>query len=691
MKWRSGLVAAMLVALVSLATFQGCLVQTRRTLIVPQMQSPFKGTYEVSPYMEKHRPVSVAILPFVDRSRSKKGVDVVRKGFYNHFSSMPFRDMELYRVDELLEKAALRDAEAVNVSSPQDLGKILGVDAVIYGTVSNFDKLFAVMYSHVSVGAEIKMYDTKTGNFLWSGQHVVRIHEEGIAVSPVGIVATIVATAMNIRDIQLLRACDDLFREMVKTIPAPHPADVKRPPTITLLTQDTKNLPRKAGDEIKVVIQGTPKMQACFDIGQYRQRIDMQEVDTGWYLGVYKVVPGDNISGAVITGYLKDDDGNEAQWVDALGTVTMDTEPPAPVAKVTTLGRDGVVMLTWEKSTAPDLAEYRVYRSETPLSGFQLVAKTEFNELRDHGLVNGRKYYYRVSAADQAGNESAVMPAVIGLPITPGPTPVAGPIETDSIWYAGASPYVISETITVKDGATLVIEAGTEVRAKGGGGLIVEGVLSAQGEEDHLIVFDAAAEANASWGGITFSNVHENGNVLKFCRVRGAATAISCRSCSPSIEALELVENSVGLRIAGAFAKPRVLGSTIRNNRGTAVLIEDGAQPLIAENRIQDNAGEGILVRRAGSVIQHNNIARNGAMGIHVQGSQASIRENNIVDNKPLAMKADMTGEPVDALANWWGKNPPDMDMIWGDMEKNININPYREKAEEKAFFPAAQ
>jgi len=160
----------------------------------------------------------VAVLPFYNVSKSQKGSDTVRRGFYNHFSSLPFKDMELTRIDDLLMKADLSDPEKIKNTSPQKLGDILGVDAVVYGEISNFDKLFAVMYSQISVGAELKMYETKTGQFLWTGKHVVRIHEGGLSVSPVGIIATVIATAMNVRDIQLLRACDDLFREMVKTI-----------------------------------------------------------------------------------------------------------------------------------------------------------------------------------------------------------------------------------------------------------------------------------------------------------------------------------------------------------------------------------------------------------------------------------------------------------------------------------------
>ena len=633
----------------------GCLVATKDTIISPRITSLFEGTYKVDPYMEKHRPRTVAVLPFFDRSQSKEGAEAVRRGFYNHFSSLPFRDMELYRIDELLKKANLTDPEEINKTSPQKLGEILGVDAVVYGEISNFDKLFAVVYSQVSVGAEVKLCDTKTGNFLWSGQHVVRIHEGGLSTTPIGIIATVIATAINVRDIQLLRACDDLFREMVKTIPTPSLAEALQPPVIGLLVQDTKNLPRKAGDEIRVVMQGTPKMRASFDIGDFKKRIDMQEqVDApGAYLGIYRVVPGDNVANALITGRLTDDSGNAAEWVDALGTVTLDTTPPDKPVRLRTIGRDKLLLLGWEKSTAPDLAAYRLYRSMTPLSGYQEIVKTEFNEYRDQGLMNGQSYYYKVSAVDRAGNESEHSEAVSGMPVAPGPTHVGGVIETDTTWYAGASPYVIDRDVIVRDKALLSIEPGTEVRSLGGA-IVIEGRLQAQGDSEHLILFDAA-EGVERWTGIRFANVKEKENLLKYVRIRKAAIGISCEASSPRIDSCELVENTTALVIRGAFSAPAVTGNTIQRNTETAVLVSEGAKPTLSDNRIQDNAAEGVIVRSAAPAILHNAITKNRGGGISVSGAQASVAENNLTDNGPFDLAGEMTGEPVAALKNWWG------------------------------------
>ncbi|MBP9021279.1 MAG: DUF799 family lipoprotein [Syntrophobacterales bacterium] len=644
-------VTAFVLSMAFVAITTGCVVGTKGTKIAPQMTSLYKGTYRVDPYMEDHKPRTVAVLPFIDKSGSTEGCREVRKGFYNHFSSLPFKDVELYRVDRLLAKAGLTDTAEIYKITPQELGKILEADAVVYGEISDFDKLFAGVYSQVSVGAEVRMYETKTGHFLWSGRHVARIHQGGIATTPVGIIATVIAAAMNMRDIQLLRACDDLFRDMVKTIPTPTIAEAMRPPVITLLTQDTKGLPKKAGDEIRVVIQGTPKMQASFDIGDYRKNIDMQEVEPGGYLGVYRVVPGDNVENVIITGHLTDDSGNRTDWVDAIGFVTLDTTPPQKPKGLTGIGRDKHNLLRWEKNADPDLTGYRLYRSQTPLTGYIEVVKTELTEAKDHDLVNFQKYYYRVSAVDRAGNESEKSEAVCVMPVAPGPTAVSGAIVADTTWYSGASPYVIEDTVTVVDKAVLTVEPGTEIRSKGKG-IVVEGRITALGDRESLITFGGMD--GTRWEGITFRNVKEKENVVRFARVRNALAGVTCESSSPRIEDSEFIDNAEAVKIGGAFSKPFLSRNTIQRNE-TGVTIVEGAQPYLVENLIRDNAKGGIVVSNAAPSIQRNTVILNQGSGVIVRNSQALVAENNIFDNAPFDMVGSSSGEPVKAHNNWWG------------------------------------
>jgi parallel beta-helix repeat protein len=633
-------------------TLLGCMVATKKTLIAPEIQEVFEGTYKVDPYLTTHMPRTVAILPFVDRSKSKEGVETVRRGFYNHFGVLPYTDVELYRVDSLLRKAGLTDPEVIRNTPPQKLGEILKVDAVVFGEVSDFDKFFAVLYSQVAVGAEIKMFDTQTGHFLWSGQHVARKHEGGISTSPVGIVAAVVFTAMNVRDVQLLRACDDLFRDMVKTIPVPTIAEVTRPPVITLLTQDAKGIAKKIGDEIKVVVKGDPGMQASFDIGTFQKRIDMVEVEPGGYLGIYRVVPGDNVTEAIVTGYLSDDSGNMTSWIDPVGTVTIDTAAPSSPNGLGTLGRDSCVILEWTGNSEADLAGYRVYRSKTPLTGFEAIDKTEFNRYKDEGVSNFHKYYYEISAVDRAGNESKRQDAVLGMAIAPGPTPFSGVVTEDTTWYAGASPYVLEGPVTIRDKAALTIEPGTIIQSAGSG-LRVEGRLLARGDEARLIILEG--QNHKPWKGISFHNVQSKENLVQFCRISHADVGISCQSSSPVINDCEFVDNTDGIRVMGSFSEPEIFNNTIHRNRGIGLAALEGARPTIKGNTVRENSKGGALIEGAAPVIVHNSIAQNMGYGVSVVKGQAEIQGNNIHDNEPYDMLGSLSGEPVRALDNWWG------------------------------------
>jgi len=64
--------------------------------------------------------------------------------------------------------------------------------------------------------------------------------------------------------------------------------------------------------------------------------------------------------------------------------------------------------------------------------------------------------------------------------------------------------------------------------------------------------------------------------------------------------------------------------------------------------------------------------------------SNPSIHRNNFIDN-PVALQI-FSSIYIDARENWWGKAPPDVSLIWGDLDRNINIKPWLEKPEDKAF-----
>ena len=85
-----------------------------------------------------------------------------------------------------------------------------------------------------------------------------------------------------------------------------------------------------------------------------------------------------------------------------------DTEPPAaPTALTATTGAE-TVALDWADNTEPDLASYRIYRRNADGTWPSApTATSSASSYTDSSVVGGTSYTYRVTAVDQANNESA--------------------------------------------------------------------------------------------------------------------------------------------------------------------------------------------------------------------------------------------------------------------------------------------
>lgn len=110
------------------------------------------------------------------------------------------------------------------------------------------------------------------------------------------------------------------------------------------------------------------------------------------------------------------DQSVESSDSDPFVITPQDTFPPAaPLRLVSVIipateSTSAHVELSWDISPEPDLAGYRVYRSEQPdTSGQRLNTELLLTPaFRDMTAVRGKQYVYRVTAVDRAGNESSL-------------------------------------------------------------------------------------------------------------------------------------------------------------------------------------------------------------------------------------------------------------------------------------------
>jgi fibronectin type 3 domain-containing protein len=94
---------------------------------------------------------------------------------------------------------------------------------------------------------------------------------------------------------------------------------------------------------------------------------------------------------------------------DEVSATPRDLTPPARPTGLTVVPGVGRAFLTWNENKEPDLAGYRIYRSTVSGKAYvritdKILTRTTFS---DETAKQGAVYYYKITAVDRAGNESA--------------------------------------------------------------------------------------------------------------------------------------------------------------------------------------------------------------------------------------------------------------------------------------------
>jgi len=96
-----------------------------------------------------------------------------------------------------------------------------------------------------------------------------------------------------------------------------------------------------------------------------------------------------------------------------------DKIPPATPLNLAFLSvGNGEIFLQWDENTEPDLAGYRLYRSDNGnvQSNYRVVYDSTATRYRDSDLDYDTQYYYRIAAYDISDNESPPSEPMSGIP-----------------------------------------------------------------------------------------------------------------------------------------------------------------------------------------------------------------------------------------------------------------------------------
>lgn len=116
----------------------------------------------------------IAVLPFDNESVDFDATPIFRHAIHNYLKFSEYRMIPLEHVDKALAEQGVRQGGEVHMFTPKELGELLGANYVLYGTVTEFNTKYIVVYSSINVEGRFELYDTKRGEKVWeatSGSH----------------------------------------------------------------------------------------------------------------------------------------------------------------------------------------------------------------------------------------------------------------------------------------------------------------------------------------------------------------------------------------------------------------------------------------------------------------------------------------------------------------------------------------
>lgn len=317
-------------------------------------------------------------------------------------------------------------------------------------------------------------------------------------------------------------------------------------------------------------------------------------------------------------------------------TLEDQTPPSAPsgvAAALTSI--PGQATVFWAPVSDSDLKGYRVYRSELENAPFSLVSNMLIakgqERYTDVTAMPGKKYYYRVTAIDQAGNESGFNNLASIL--------VPGDVANEVRWTRANSPYHLNGDLNILPTGKLYIDAGVEILVADTDAfrkndqnrveITVSGAIIASAGNELPVIFASARSTpeKSDWKGISFTEVENPANTLVNVVINDAETGITINSSEGTFRQIYInncitgarAEKNTNLKISELSVKRCTTGMEIKNNTKFTLENSTFIHPSICVNS-QTNDGltitgnnfleftdSGLITNESGGVIEITN------------------------------------------------------------------------------------
>ncbi|MBF0284312.1 MAG: DUF799 family lipoprotein [Magnetococcales bacterium] len=275
------------------------------------------------PEVASDLPSRVAVLPFRNSASDPQASEITRRLFFNFFSALNYHDVEISTVDRVLKEKRLTEAMLQWEDARLALAcQALGVDGVIRGEVTDYGKVYAVLYTHRQVGMKTELVRCRDGKKMWAKEDVLTEREGGMALDLTGLAMAVIKNLVSYNTSNTMQTAVGLCMRMAGEVPNP-PQLSDPPPKITLLAHNGVEKFLTPGEKLKAVLLGDPGQSARWTPAPGLEERPMEEKSRGVYAGEYTVQEGDRRVGALPVATLIGKSGSVNQWLDVLGGVNL--------------------------------------------------------------------------------------------------------------------------------------------------------------------------------------------------------------------------------------------------------------------------------------------------------------------------------------------------------------------------------
>jgi TolB-like protein len=129
--------------------------------------------YYIKPKTDISNIKRVAVLPMENFTSDEYAGEKVRRVVITELLSRGIDVIEPGEVTRVLRESNIRSIGSIKITDIQNIGKTLGVEAVMMGSVEAFGISRGISVTYPEVAIHLILLETSSGNIIWSVQHTV--------------------------------------------------------------------------------------------------------------------------------------------------------------------------------------------------------------------------------------------------------------------------------------------------------------------------------------------------------------------------------------------------------------------------------------------------------------------------------------------------------------------------------------